>query len=399
MVRDESVRKIEAKVRAALNERTETDEPDDVIRGAIVSIVMSMEETAHMGLIGKVGLIDGIFASIRGMDALQPLMDDGEVTEVMVNGHDSVFVGKGGMMQGTDVRFDSRERYEDLIHKVVSGVNRVVNESSPIVDARLPDGSRVSVVMPPVALAGPYMTIRKFPKDPLTMGQLVALGTLTQECAEFMGGVVACGYNVFVSGGTGSGKTTFLNVLAGYIPPHERVITIEDSAELQIRSVPNMVRMETKNANTQGTGEIGMQELIKASLRMAPNRIIVGECRGSEAFSMLQAMNTGHDGSLSTGHANSARDMLGRLETMVLAGCSYPLDAIRRQIASGIEIIVHLAKSSGGRRLVMEIDELVGPGQGSFELNPLFERDEAGELVRTKNGVIKRKRGFGQGGD
>ncbi|MBW7460514.1 CpaF family protein, partial [Paenibacillus sepulcri] len=285
----------------------------------------------------KVQLVRRLFHAFRGLDLLQPLMDDPTVTEIMINSHEEMFIERAGKLTRLPQSFESRERLEDLIQAVVAGVNRVVNESSPIVDARLKDGSRVHVVLPPVALKGPTMTIRKFPEQPLHMNDLIALGALTEEAAAMLRKLVAAKYNIFISGGTGSGKTTFLNALSQFIPADERIVTIEDSAELQIASIPNLVSLETRNANTEGKGEISMRELIKASLRMRPNRIIIGEVRGGESIDMLQAMNTGHDGSLSTGHSNSARDMMARLETMVLSGADLPITVIRQQIGSAID--------------------------------------------------------------
>lgn len=326
--------------------------------------------------------------SFRGLDILEPLMEDGEITEIMVNGAEEVFYEKGGEIHAYPFRFESNERLEDLIQTIVSNVNRTVNELSPVVDARLPNGSRVHAVLPPVALKGPTLTIRKFPERPLAMADLLAKDALTVEAAEFLQAAVARKRNVFVSGGTGSGKTTLLNVLAQSIPLDERVITIEDSAELQLHRVPNVVPLETRMPNSEGKGEITIRQLIRASLRMRPNRIIVGEVRGAEALDMLQAMNTGHEGSLSTGHANSVEDMLSRLEMMVLSGAELPLEVIRRQIASAIHIIVHLARQPDYTRKVMEISEVIGIRGSEYAIIPLFQRmTEAqetgcGELVR-----------------
>ncbi len=320
-----------------------------------------------------------LYDSFRGLDILQPLVEDRSVTEIMINSHEEIFVEREGQVQRIPVRFESRERLEDIIQMIVSGVNRVVNESSPIVDARLRDGSRVNIVLPPIALKGPTMTIRKFPERPLTMEQLVAIGSLSEEAAELLQRLVRSKYNIFISGGTGSGKTTFLNALSQFIPPDERVITIEDSAELQIVTVPNLVSLETRNANTEGKGEITVRELIRSSLRMRPNRIIVGEVRGAEALDMLQAMNTGHDGSLSTGHANSTADMISRLETMVLSGAELPLPVVRQQIASSIDVFVHLSRLRDRSRRVTEISEVVGLRDGEVVLQPLFTFQEEGE--------------------
>jgi pilus assembly protein CpaF len=303
---------------------------------------------------------------------------------VMINAHDEIFVERGGRLERFEGRFESREKLEDIIQTVVAKVNRVVNEASPIVDARLPDGSRVNVVLPPVALKGPAMTIRKFPADPLTMEDLIRLGAISEEAADLLAQLVRAKYNIFVSGGTGSGKTTFLNALCQFVPSDERIITIEDSAELQIRGVPNWVRLETRNANTEGKGLITMRDLIKSSLRMRPNRIIVGEVRGAEALDMLQAMNTGHDGSLSTGHANSIEDMLGRLETMVLSGAGLPVEVVRKQIHSAIDVMIHLSRFRDRSRKVVEIAELAGWQDGGIELNPLYRFEETGEAAEGR---------------
>ena len=314
-----------------------------------------------------------LFNSLRKYDAIQELLEDPEVTEIMINGLDHIFVERDGQLQELDRAFDSMEKLQDVIQQIVAGCNRVVNEASPIVDARLSNGARVNIVMSPIALNGPIITIRRFPDKPITMQKLIAMETISPEAAEFLKTLVKAGYNIFVSGGTGSGKTTFLNVLSGFIPPEQRIITIEDSAELQLQGIPNLVRLETRNGNAEGCREIGIRELIRSSLRMRPDRIIVGEVRGAEAIDMLQCMNTGHDGSMSTGHANSAADMLSRLENMVLMGMDLPLPAIRNQIASGVDIIVHLG------RKVLEITEVVGCENGEIRLNPLYCFEELGE--------------------
>jgi pilus assembly protein CpaF len=316
----------------------------------------------------------------------------------MINGPDNIFVEKNGRLQKLDKTFESSRRLEDIIQRIVGMAGREVNQSSPIVDTRLPDGSRVNVVLPPIALCGPTMTIRKFSKTPMTIAMLIRYGSITKEIAHKLELLVKAKYNIFISGGTGSGKTTFLNALSNYIPKDERVITIEDSAELQIVGIDNLVSMETRNANASGTGQITIKDLIKSSLRMRPERIIVGEVRGGEALDMLQAMNTGHDGSLSTGHANSTKDMLSRLETMVLQGAAgLPLEAIRQQIASAVDIIIHLSRLRDHSRKTMEICEVVEYKNGEIVLNPLyvFEEDEnstlekvSGSLKRTKNPLV-----------
>ena len=328
----------------------------------------------------KIKLRKELFHSIRKLDVLQQLVDDPSITEIMVNGTDNIFVEKDGRLFMYDMSFESKEKLEDVIQQIVSKCNRVVNESSPIVDARLENGSRVNIVLSPVALNGPIMTIRRFPDNPITMNKLVEIGSITAELAENLKILVAAGYNIFISGGTGSGKTTFLNALSDSIPKDDRVITIEDNAELQILHVPNIVRMETRNANVEGCKEITIRDLIKSSLRMRPTRIIVGEVRGEECVDMLQAMNTGHI-SMSTGHANSAKDMLSRLETMVLMGMDIPLSAIRGQIASGIDIIVQLGRLRDKSRKVLEVCELTGQLDkltGEIEMSTLYRFEETG---------------------
>lgn len=327
----------------------------------------------------KYELVKRLFDSFRGLDVLQPLVDNPAITEIMINSHTEIFIEEEGQIRRLPLAFESSSRLEDIIQTVVSGVNRVVNDSTPIVDARLKDGSRVNIVLPPVALKGPAMTIRKFPETPMTMQELVRREALSQEAAELLQMLVAAKYNIFISGGTGSGKTTFLNALSQFIPPHERVITIEDSAELQIVTVPNLVSLETRNANTEGRGEISIRDLIRSSLRMRPNRIVVGEVRGAECLDMLQAMNTGHDGSLSTGHSNSAHDMVSRLETMVLSAADLPVAVVRQQISSAIDIFVHLSRVRDRSRRVMEISEVAGLEDGEVILNPLYAFQEFGE--------------------
>lgn len=347
---------------------------------------------------GKKGLVDTIFESIRGLGILGRVISDKSVTEVMINGYDNIFVERAGRLEKLKEHFESKENLKNVITRFVQDMGRSVNESNPIVDSRLADGSRVNVVLDPIALDGPIVTIRRFPEEGMTIDKLISYGSITREVATFLERLVEAKYNIFISGGTGSGKTTFLNALSNYIPKDERVITIEDSAELQIKNVPNLVRLETRNANSAGAGGITIRDLIKSSLRMRPERIVVGEVRGAEALDMLQAMNTGHDGSLSTGHANSAKDMLSRLETMVLSGAAgVPLEAIRQQIASALDIIVHLSRMRDKSRKVLEITEVVGLEGNEIVLNPIFrfEEDEkstvrkvSGSLNRTKNRLI-----------
>ena len=328
----------------------------------------------------KVRLRQELFFSIRKLDVLQLLVDDPEITEIMVNGTDHIFVEKNGRLFRHEMRFESVAKLEDVIQQIVSKCNRVVNEASPIVDARLENGSRVNAVLPPVALNGPILTIRRFPDNPITIDKLISIGSIEKDLAEYLQTLVKAGYNIFISGGTGSGKTTFLNALSDSIPKDERVITIEDNAELQIRHVPNLVRMETRNANVEGCKEITIRDLIKSSLRMRPDRIVVGEVRGDECVDMLQAMNTGHI-SMSTGHANSAKDMLSRLETMFLMGMDIPLSAVRGQIASGIDIIVQLGRLRDKTRKVLEVCELTGrinEMTDEIEIRTLYKFHETG---------------------
>lgn len=333
-----------------------------------------------------------LFYSLRRLDILQSLIEDPEITEIMINGPGSIFVERAGHMQLLDLVFDSEEKLQNVIQQIVAGCNRVVNEASPIVDARLSNGARVNIVMNPIALNGPIVTIRRFPNTPITMEELIHRESLTREAAEFLQMLVRAGYNIFISGGTGSGKTTFLNVLSGYIPSCERVITIEDSAELQLQGLRNLVRLETRNSNVEGCREITIRDLIRTSLRMRPDRIIVGEVRGAEAVDMMQCLNTGHDGSMSTGHANSAKDMLTRLENMILMGMDIPLEAIRKQIVSGMDIIVHLGRLRDGSRKVLEVSELVDCDRGKIRLNPLYLFEEKGESLEGRvQGSLVRK--------
>ena len=320
----------------------------------------------------KLYLRSAVFDSFRRLDLLSELLDDGTVSEIMINGPKEIFVERKGRMERWQGSFQSEEQLADLIQQIVSRINRAVNTKSPIVDARLEDGSRVHVVLPPIALKGPTVTIRKFP-EPITMKKLIQLESLTEEASHFLQSLVRSSYNIVISGGTNSGKTTFLNALSQYIPKEERIITIEDSAELQIRSVENLVSLETRNANAEGEGAVSISDLIKASLRMSPNRIIVGEVRGKECLDMLNAMNTGHDGSISTGHANSSTDMLKRMETMVLQGADLPLPSIRNMIASAIEIMVHLGRTKDHKRRVLEIAEVMGIENGEVKLKKLYQ--------------------------
>ena len=331
----------------------------------------------------KCNLRKEIFDSIRGMDILEELLSDENITEIMINGYEDIFVEKFGTIMKYNAKFSSNERLMDVIQQMVSGVNRRVNEANPIVDSRLRDGSRVNVVLMPIAINGPIVTIRKFPKERITISKLIEMGSVSSEVAEFLRTLVIAGYNIFISGGTGSGKTTFLNVLSNYIPKDERVITIEDSAELQLQDINNLVRLEARQENSEGENGISIRDLIKSSLRMRPDRIVVGEVRGAEALDMLQAMNTGHDGSLSTGHANSPKDMLSRLETMVLMGTEMPLSAIRSQIASGIDIIVHLGRLRDKSRKVLEIVEVLNYEDMEIKTSTLYRFEESNISEKT----------------
>ena len=326
----------------------------------------------ELALKEKLYLRTAVFDSFRRLDLLSELLDDPGITEIMINSPDEIFVERKGQMERWNKAFQSAEQLSDLIQQIVSRINRAVNTKSPIVDARLEDGSRVHVVLPPIALKGPTVTIRKFP-EPITMDKLIQLESLNEEAADFLKSLVRASYNIFISGGTNSGKTTFLNALSQYIPKRERIITIEDSAELQIQEVENLVSLESRNANAEGEGAISISDLIKASLRMSPNRIIVGEVRGKECLDMLNAMNTGHDGSISTGHGNSSRDMLRRMETMVLQGADLPLSSIRNMIASAIEIMVHLGRTKDHKRRVMEISEVIGVENEEVQLKKLYQ--------------------------
>lgn len=360
---------------------------DSEIQEMIDSLIVQAGRKYSLSLKERQELGKSVFYSIRKMDVLQELIDCDEVTEIMVNGTENIFVEKAGCIFQWDKRFETQEKLEDVIQQIVAKCNRAVNEASPIADARLENGARVNIVLAPVALNGPVITIRRFPKHPITMDDLLRYGSISQQAAEELEHLVAAGYNIFISGGTGSGKTTFLNALSHFIPNTERIITIEDSAELQLQGISNLVRLETRNANMDGAKPITIRDLIKSALRMRPDRIVVGEVRGGEAIDMLQALNTGHDGSLSTGHANSSEDMLARLETMVLMGMELPLSAIRRQIASGVDIIVHLGRLRDKSRRVLEIVEILGYENDEIVTAPLYQFQESGE----KDGIVEGK--------
>lgn len=354
------------------------DMPDSEIMELIDERVLKTGRKYGLTLQQKNRLRKELFASIRQLDVLEEFLSDNTVTEIMVNGPDHIFIEKEGRLVEQAIHFESKEKLSDVIQQIVAKVNRIVNESSPIVDARLSGGARVNVVMPPIALNGPILTIRRFPDRPMNAEDLFQNNSITREVMEFLQLLIKARFNIFISGGTGSGKTTFLNILSNYIPKEERIITIEDNAELQILNIPNLVRMETRNANVEGCKAVSIRDLIKTALRMRPDRIIVGEVRSEEAIDLLMAMNTGHDGSLSTGHANSAKDMLIRLETMVLMGVEMPLDAIRRQIASAVDIIVHLGRLRDHSRKVLEIVEVTGYVDGEITLSPLYTFVENG---------------------
>ena len=385
-----------AKIKTYITENLPLSRMDDAaLEEKVEEIVAAQLRGQYCSIDQRVSIVQQVYSSIRGFGLLDSIMNDDTITEVMINGPENVFIEQNGRLFKLDKQFESQKRLEDVIQRIVGLAGREVNQANPICDTRLPDGSRVNVVLPPIALCGPTLTIRKFSKTPMTIEKLIQYGSITQEIADVLEMLVKAKYNIFIAGGTGSGKTTFLNALSNYIPKDERVITIEDSAELQITGVENLVSLETRNANTSGAGQITIRDLIKSSLRMRPERIVVGEVRGGEALDMLQAMNTGHDGSLSTGHANSTEDMLSRLETMVLQGAAgLPLEAIRQQIASAVDIIIHLSRLRDKSRKTMEITEVVGYENGQIILNPLyvFEEDEnstltkvSGSLNRTKN--------------
>lgn len=364
---------------------------DDELYETIDCILIRYSQGEYLSMQEKHRLRKDIFNSIRRLDILQELIEDPSITEIMVNGPEHIFIEQNGRIRPSDRQFESLQKLEDVVQQMVSHSNRIINEASPVVDARLADGSRINIVLPPVALEGPTITIRKFPNQPITMERLIELESISLEAAKFLKQLVIAGYNVFISGGTGSGKTTFLNVLSNYIPSTERIITIEDSAELQIRNIPNLVRLEVRNSNSEGSNEITIRDLIKASLRMRPDRIIVGEVRDAAAIDMLQALNTGHSGSLSTGHANSPADMLSRLETLVLMGTEIPLLAVRKQIASALDIIVHLGRLRDRSRRLLEITEVTGCPDGEIRLNPIYEFVETGEEQGRVKGSLVQK--------
>lgn len=364
---------------------------DREILDEIDQLILNRMRDSYISLNEKLQLRQELFYSVRKLDVLQELIEDETVTEIMVNGPDTIFVERGGRLGKWDKSFTSREKLEDVIQQIAGRCNRVINESMPIVDARLENGARVNAVISPVALNGPILTIRRFPDTPITMDRLIALGSLTCECARFLKALVRARYSIVIGGGTGSGKTTFLGALSDYIPEDERIITIEDNAELKIQGVENLVRLEAKMANMEGAVSVSIRDLIKTALRMRPDRIVVGEVRGGEAVDMLQALNTGHEGSLSTAHANSARDMLSRLETMTLMGVDLPLEAIRRQIASGVDILIHLGRMRDKTRKVLEITEVCGYEKNEIITRTLFRREEDLGLVQVSELLNREK--------
>ena len=363
---------------------------DEELRDEIEIRVLNRGQAQYLSIEEKIQLVKGIFNSIRRLDVLQELLEDPTITEIMINGPEHIFIERDGRLMDSGKRFQSREKLEDVIQQIVSKVNRIVNEASPIVDVRLMDGSRVNVVLPPVALDGPVVTIRRFPDKPFSMDKLLEIKSISPEAAEFLKTMVEARYNIFISGGTGSGKTTFLNALSNFIPSGERLITIEDSAELQIRNVENLVRLEARNANLEGKNAITIRELVRSALRQRPDRIVIGEVRDAAVIELLSAMNTGHDGSISTGHANSPLDMLHRMETLVLTGMDIPLPAVRSQIASAIDIVVQLGRLRDKTRKVLEIDEVEGLQEGEIVLRPLFQfQESADSSVQTVKGQLE----------
>ena len=381
--------------RARLMEQLEMsrDMPDEEILALIDELIAQTDPARRMRYADRSHLRTQLFNSVRRLDILQELIDDDSVTEIMVNGTDSIYVERSGRLTKWEKHFTSREKLQDIVQAIVAVSNRVANESVPIVDARLKKGERVNIVMNPVAIEGPVITIRRFPDRPIRMEDLIAWGSITAQAADFLKKMVEAGYNIFISGGTGSGKTTFLNALSNFIPEDERIITIEDNAELQIRGDRNLVRLEARRPNAEGEGEVTIRDLIRSSLRMRPDRIIVGEVRGEETIDMLQSLNTGHDGSLSTGHGNSPRDMLSRLETMVIMGMEIPIAAIRRQIASGIDLMVHLSRMRDKSRKVLEILEIDGYDvqTGEIRTHTIYEYQGLGEEKDGKlTGSLKK---------
>ncbi len=395
--------RIKKRVYEKLDMSTDIDDKD--LRNVIEECVQEESKVYIIPLRQREIIEESVFNAIRRLDILQEILEDDSITEIMINGSKDIFIERNGNLQRWDKHFETTDKLEDVAQKIAALSNKIVNTSIPIVDTRLDDGSRVSIVLPPIAIDGPVITIRKFYDDPLTMDKLIKLHSVTQEAAEFLEKAVKAKYNIFISGATGSGKTTFLNVLSNYIPSDERVITIEDSAELQIKNIDNLVRLESRKANIEGKNEITIRDLIKASLRLRPDRIVVGEVRGDETLDMVQAMTTGHDGSLSTGHGNSPQDMMSRLETMILMGMDMSLSAVRKQLVSAIDIIIHLGRLRDRTRRVMKIVEIAGLQNGEVQYNTLFEFKETGEkdgkvlggLVSTQKELIHKEKLFAAG--
>lgn len=397
--RIELVYRLTEDVRKQLN-FIEGELDDDTVMAAVQRRIVSSPELRRLSLSEKSGIADGVFSALRReLDFLEKYLREPDISEIMVNGCRDIFIEKNGRISRVPEYFPDEKELDEVIMRIGARVHREINELNPILDARLADGSRVHAVHKNVAVNGPSLNIRKFPEHRIVMSELIKRGSVTEEAADFLKQLVECGYNIFISGGTSSGKTTFLNALSDFIPAGERVIVIEDSSELQLSNIENIVRMETRNANVQGRGGVNMTQLIKASLRMRPDRIIVGEVRGGEVVDMISAMNTGHDGSLSTGHANSAAGMISRLETMFLSAASFPIQAVRGQIASAVDIMVHLGRLWDSRRCVLEISEVAGMKDGEIQLNQLFRFEEDGRLHRTENSLINttklRMRGKG----
>ena len=393
------MKNFEEKIRQEVMESIDlsVDVSDEEILKLIRNKIIEQAKIQPISLADRKRVEGHVFNSLRKLDVLEDLLKDEEITEIMINGPKNIFIEKNGRVEKSSEQFSSEEKLNDVIQSIVANTNKIVNESNPIVDTRLSDGSRVNIVLPPAAVDYSILSIRKFPKEQMTMERLKAYGSISDEQIEFLKKLVISGYNIFVSGGTGSGKTSFLNALGEFIPGDERVITIEDSAELQLKNVRNLVRLEARNANLEGNNEITIRDLLKSSLRMRPDRIVVGECRGAEALEMLQAFNTGHDGSLSTGHSNSCKDMLSRLETMVLMGAEIPLSAIRQQIASGLDILVQLGRLRDKSRKLIEITEVLDLENDEIQLNPLYSFKELNEVNGRiigeweKVGDLKRK--------
>ena len=386
--------KLQEQVLERIDLREEID--DDELIDVIYDVLCRGEQARELTLKEKSAYGRELFNSFRKYDVLQELLEDEDITEIMINGTAGIFIEKNGQISPCDRRFTSEKKLEDVIQQIVGSVNRTANERVPIADARLPDGSRVNVVLKPASIDGPVVTIRKFPKHPITMEEMILSGTINRRAADFLKEAVRARYNIFISGGTGSGKTTFLNALSHYIPASERIITIEDNAELQLQDLANLVRLEAREANMEGVGRITIRDLIRTALRMRPDRIIVGEVRGGEAVDMLQAMNTGHDGSLSTGHANSPKDMISRLETMALGALDIPLAAIDRQIGSAVDLIIHLARMRDGSRKVVKITELAGYEKEMFKLNDLYLYRERSRGNGRIYGVLEKENELSQ---